>query len=142
MSEIIWLIMMKMRMKVINRSHRYDTNRTRPIHGFEYNKYKMCLSMMMVMCNKQHLSNIWNWIHKKIKQHWGGVEKKLLFIKKTVYFSLHDDYPPCLYTAQTILINWNEKRFSKSNILTMDHELNLENSHTMAVRIQDYCVGI
>ena len=37
---------------------------------------KMCLSMMMVMCNKQHLSNIWSWIYGQVKQHWGWVEKK------------------------------------------------------------------
>ena len=24
---------------------------------------------MMFMCNKQHLSNIWSWIHEKVKQH-------------------------------------------------------------------------
>ena len=45
-----------MRMKMTNRSNRYDINR--PRHGYEYTEYKMCLSMMMVMCNKQHLSNI------------------------------------------------------------------------------------
>ena len=49
---------MKMRMKIKNSSPRYDINRTRPSHGYEYAKYKMCLSMMMVMCNKQHLSTI------------------------------------------------------------------------------------
>ena len=44
-------------------------------------------------------------------------------------FSLHDDYPPFVYTTRYIyrtappfLINWNEKRCSKSNILTMDRE--------------------
>ena len=49
---------MKMRMKMINRSHRHDINRTSARPGYEYTKYKMCLTMMMVMCNKQHLSNI------------------------------------------------------------------------------------
>ena len=39
-----------------NRSHRYDINRTRPRHGYEYTKYKMCFSMMIVMCNKQKLN--------------------------------------------------------------------------------------
>ena len=34
-----------------------DMNRTGPRHGYECSKYKMCLSMMMVICNKQHLSN-------------------------------------------------------------------------------------
>ena len=42
-----------------NRSYRQDINRTNPRHGYEkYTKYKMCFSMMMVMCNKQHLTNI------------------------------------------------------------------------------------
>ena len=34
---------------------RYDMNKTRLRHGYKYTKYKMCLSMMMVICNKQHL---------------------------------------------------------------------------------------
>ena len=58
MNEITQLIVMKMRMKMTNRSHKYDKNRTRPRHGYKYAKYKMYLSMLMVMCNKQHLSNI------------------------------------------------------------------------------------
>ena len=29
----------------------HDVNRTRPKHGHKYNKYKMCLSLMMGMCN-------------------------------------------------------------------------------------------
>ena len=41
-----------------NKSHRYDIDRTRSRHGNDYTKYKMCLIMTMVMCNKQHLSNI------------------------------------------------------------------------------------
>ena len=46
-----------MRIKVKNRSQRYDIYRTWPRHGNEYTKYKIRLSMMMVKCNKQHLSN-------------------------------------------------------------------------------------
>ena len=52
-----------------------------------------------------------------------------------IYFSLHDDYPPFVLNmwsiyraALPLLINWNEKWFSESNILTMDYELVLENS--------------
>ena len=30
----------------------------------------------MVICIKQHLSNIWSYIHEKLKQHWGWVRKK------------------------------------------------------------------
>ena len=44
-------------MKMKNRSHRYNINRTWPQHGYKYTERKMYLSMMMVMCNKQYLSN-------------------------------------------------------------------------------------
>ena len=57
---------MKMNMKI--RSHRYDLNRPKSKHGHKYSKYKKCLSMMMLICIKQHLSNIWNLIHVKVKQ--------------------------------------------------------------------------
>ena len=67
-----------------NESCRYRINRTSPRHGHKYTKYKMCLSMMMVVCNKQHLSNIWSWIHEKLKQPWGWAEKSVVY-KKSVY---------------------------------------------------------
>ena len=63
----------------------------------------------------------------------------LLLSYRLYYFNLHDDYPPFLYTTQSIyiaalpfLINWNEKRCSESNILTMDRELVLENCSSAA----------
>ena len=40
------------------RSHKYSINRTRPKYGHKYTKYEMRLSIIMVMCNKQHQSNI------------------------------------------------------------------------------------
>ena len=40
--------MMKMKMKMKNRSHRYDINRPKSRHGHKYNKYKNCLSMMII----------------------------------------------------------------------------------------------
>ena len=62
---------MKMKMKMKN---------TTQIHlGLEMDinsKYKKCLSMMMLICIKQHLSNISSSIHEKVKQHWDWVEKK------------------------------------------------------------------
>ena len=39
-----------------NKSHRYDINRPRSRHG----EYKMCLSMIMLVCIKQHL-NKYSW---------------------------------------------------------------------------------
>ena len=38
---------------------------------------------MMVICIKQHLSNIWRSVHEKAKQHWGWVEKTVVY-KKSV----------------------------------------------------------
>ena len=38
---------MKMRLKMKNRSQRYDIKRPRPRHGHKYSKYEMCLSIMM-----------------------------------------------------------------------------------------------
>ena len=63
-----------------NRSNRYDINR--PRHKHKYTKYKMYLGMMMVIFNKQHLSNIWSSIHEKVKQRWGWVEKKRCLYNK------------------------------------------------------------
>ena len=56
--EITQLIIMKMKMKMKKRSHKYDIIRPRSRHGHKYSKYKKCLSMMMLVYIKQHLSNI------------------------------------------------------------------------------------
>ena len=71
-----------MKLKMKNRSQRNDMNRVRPRHGHKYTKYKMCLSIVMVICIKQRLSKIWSSIHEKVKQYWVWVEKKALLIKK------------------------------------------------------------
>ena len=47
-----------MKLKIKNTSHRYYINRPRPRHGHKYTKYKMSLSIMLVICIKQHLSKI------------------------------------------------------------------------------------
>ena len=73
---------MKMRLRVKNRSHRHDINRLSTRHGHKYTKYKMCLSIVMVVCINQHLSNIWSSIYEKVKQHWGWIEKSVAYIKK------------------------------------------------------------
>ena len=41
---------MTMRWKMKTRSYRYNINRLRPTHGLKYTKYKMCLSIMIVIC--------------------------------------------------------------------------------------------
>ena len=45
------------------------------------------LNMMMLLCIKQHLSNIWSSIHKKVKQHWCWVEKRCCLLKKACIFA-------------------------------------------------------
>ena len=41
---------------------------------------------MVAMCNEQHLSNIWSYIQKKVKQTWGWVEKKRCLYKESKYY--------------------------------------------------------
>ena len=49
---------MKMRLKLESKSQKYDIDRPKPRHGHKYTKFNMCVSIMMVTCIKQHLSNI------------------------------------------------------------------------------------
>ena len=49
---------MKVRLKMKNRSHRFGINRPTRRHEYKYPKYKICLSIVMVICIKQHLGNI------------------------------------------------------------------------------------
>ena len=49
LNEGIWLMTTKMRLKMKNRSRRYDINRPRPIHGHKYPRYKMYLDIVMVI---------------------------------------------------------------------------------------------
>ena len=53
-----------------NRSHTYDIDRPESRHGHKYSEYKKCLSLMMLICTKQHLSNR-SWIHAEDKQPLG-----------------------------------------------------------------------
>ena len=66
-----------MKVKMKNRSHRYNTNWAKPRHGNKYSKYKKCFKLMMLLCIKQHLSHIWNSIHEEVNQHQDQVEEKL-----------------------------------------------------------------
>ena len=77
---------MKMTLKMKNRSYTYDINRPWSRHGHQYTKYKMCLSIMVVIFIKQHPTNTWSSIHEKVKQHWGWAEKKALLIKKKMVY--------------------------------------------------------
>ena len=82
-----------------NGLHRYDINRTKQTHGHKHTKYKICLSIMMVMCNKQHLSNIWSWSLKKLRSTQADLKKSIAY-KKSVYFNnnsnTNNNMPPTL----------------------------------------------
>ena len=58
LNENIRLMAKKMRLKMKNRSSRYDINRTRRRHGHKFTKYKICLHTMMVMSIRQDLRYI------------------------------------------------------------------------------------
>ena len=81
LNRVIRLITMKMKLKMKNRSHRYGINRPRLGHGHKYTRHKMFLGIMVVICIKEHLSNIWSSIHEKVKQHWNWVEKNVAYKK-------------------------------------------------------------
>ena len=51
--------------KNISHDNRYDTNTISVL----------AVSMMVLICIKQHLSNIWSSIDEKVQQHWRWVEK-------------------------------------------------------------------
>ena len=57
---------LKIRLNITTKLQRYDINWPRLRNGHTYIKYKKCLAMMMLICIKQHLSNIWSSIHEKI----------------------------------------------------------------------------
>ena len=71
-------------MEMKNKSYGYNINMHRSCHEHKYCKYKKCLSIMMLTCTKQHLSNIWSSIHEKVKQPWGWVEKKRCKVEQHV----------------------------------------------------------
>ena len=54
-----------------NRSYRYERNRPCHRHEHKYTKCNMCVSMVMIICTKQYLSNIVSSDHEKVKQHRG-----------------------------------------------------------------------
>ena len=78
---IIRLILMKMKTEMKNWWRRYDISRPKP----RYSKYKKCLNMMLLVCIKQHLSNLKQNSWKRevtLRVGW----KNALLIKKSVYF--------------------------------------------------------
>ena len=80
-----------MRLKMKNKSHKIEINRLRPRRGHKYIKYKMPVSIAMVICIKQHLSNIWSSTHENFKQNWDWVEKSVAYKKAYTWFSILEE---------------------------------------------------
>ena len=76
---------MKIRLKMKNRSHRYDINRPRPRHGQRYTKYKMYLSIMMVICIKQHQATFEAQFMKRLSNTEAELKKSVAYNKKRVF---------------------------------------------------------
>ena len=104
--EIKWLIMMEMKMKMKNRSHRHDIKRPTSKHAYKHSTSKKCLSMIMVICIKEHLSNIWSSVHEEMEQHQGWVEKKLCLYRKNCLFYPVETNVPILYHWKTLKSLW------------------------------------
>ena len=73
-----------------NRLELYHINRRKPIHEHKYTRYKMLLSILMVISIKRHLSNIWSSIHVLLI-------KKIVYIVKTSNPLLSSFLPLLLY---------------------------------------------
>ena len=69
---------MKMR-NMKNRSHKYGINRPRPRNGHKYTKYKLCLSIMIVLCINQHQATFETQFMKKLSST--GTELKMSKLK-------------------------------------------------------------
>ena len=70
-------------MKMKNRSHKYDINGPRPRHEHKHSTYKKCLTMMMLICIKQHLSNLSISIQEMLSNAEAELKKSLAY-KKSV----------------------------------------------------------
>ena len=80
--EILRLITMKVEMKMKSKSHRYDINTK--MDGYKFSKYKNYLIMMITICIKQHLSNIWSRFMKKLSSTEAEFVKSVAYKKACI----------------------------------------------------------
>ena len=67
------------------KSHRLDINRVSSRHGHKHSKHKNCLSITMFICNKQHLSNIWNSVKKKLSNTEAELKTSVAYEKSVCF---------------------------------------------------------
>ena len=79
---------------------------------------------MMLICIKQHLSNIWSSVYENVKQHWGWVVKSVAYKKKACsqvtmpsivgHAYMYDkNYMPCLKIKNICIGKNNAKTYKK-----------------------------
>ena len=71
-------------MKMKNTSDKYNVNRATLRHGHKYSKYKMCLSLMMIICVNQHYATFEAQLMRRSTNTEAEL-KKALRIKKRVH---------------------------------------------------------
>ena len=77
-----------MEMKIKNRSYRYDINKPRYRH--KYSKQKKCLIKMLLICIKQHPSNIEAQFMKKLSNTETELKESVAYKK-----SVQDNIEKC-----------------------------------------------
>ena len=86
-----------------NRSQRYDINKTMSIHGHKYTKYKVCLSIMMGICIKQDLGNIWSSIHEKLSNTEVELKKSVTYKKAYICLKINlNCFTHCKWSFETM----------------------------------------
>ena len=71
-------------LKMKNRSQKHDIDKPRPRYGHKYAKYQMWLSIMIVLCTKQHHSNFEAQFMKMLSNTKAELKKSVAY-KKSVY---------------------------------------------------------
>ena len=125
-------ILMKMNIEKEYTLHRYHLNRTRPLHGYRHTKYKTCLTIMVLICIRQHLSNIWSSIHETLSNTEADL-KSSAYKKNHLFFTFHLELrdilriysrKPSLFSLATLLYSKIRGIFKALHShYTLDHEV-------------------
>ena len=76
----MWIVITKIKMIKKNRPHRNDKNRPKSSY-----RNKIIDTNSVSVYIKQHLNNIWDSVHGKVKQHWDWVPKSSAYKKQPVF---------------------------------------------------------
>ena len=99
-----------------------------------YVKEQMCMSLIITWYGSRNCTKLL--LKDSTLTMTSLFQSCVMFLSwRLYYFSLHDDYPLFSYNTRAFyraalqfLTNWNEKQYSKPNLMTSDHKLVAENS--------------